>query len=138
MVHYDAKTKKNTVLIDNLHFANGVILSKDEDFVLVVETFYSRIHRYYLKGPKKGTHDIFVDGLPGMPDNLQSDGKDGFLAPLVEAIDEEHPTLIQILFEFPNVRKFLARIMGIGELTIQTAENYYSTEFAKKAIHFVS
>ena len=34
--------------------------------------------RYYLKGSKAGTHDVFVDGLPGMPDNLRPNGKGGF------------------------------------------------------------
>ena len=38
----------------------------------------SRIFRYYLKGPKAGTHDVFVDGLPGMPDNIRPNGKGGF------------------------------------------------------------
>lgn len=54
LIHYNAKTKENTVLIDGINFANGVALSEDEEFVIVAETAGSRILRYYLKGPKKG------------------------------------------------------------------------------------
>jgi len=43
---YDPKTKKNTVLMKNLHFANGAELSDDESFILVVETVKYRIHKY--------------------------------------------------------------------------------------------
>lgn len=31
--------------------------------------------RYYLEGEKKGSIDVFVDGLPGYPDNLRYDGE---------------------------------------------------------------
>jgi len=41
----------------------------------VAETWKSRIKRYYLKGPKAGTIDIFSEALPGLPDNINSNGK---------------------------------------------------------------
>lgn len=45
LLKYDPKSKKNTVLIDKIHFANGVVLSEDESFVLAAETFGCRIFR---------------------------------------------------------------------------------------------
>ena len=45
LVKFDPKTKKNTVLIDKIHFANGVQLSQNEDFVLVCETMKARVLR---------------------------------------------------------------------------------------------
>lgn len=45
LIKYDPKTKSSSVLIDNLHFANGVQLSKDEDFVMVAELVRSRVWR---------------------------------------------------------------------------------------------
>jgi len=46
-------TNKGTeVVMDNIHFANGVALAKDESFVLINETPCSRVLRYWLKGPK--------------------------------------------------------------------------------------
>jgi sugar lactone lactonase YvrE len=45
LVQYDPKTKNSEVLIDGLHFANGVQLSKKEDFVLISETMGERVWR---------------------------------------------------------------------------------------------
>ncbi|KAJ8926073.1 hypothetical protein NQ315_009929 [Exocentrus adspersus] len=137
LIHYDAKTKTNKVLIDKLHFANGVILSEDEEFVLVAETLLNRIHRYYLKGPKQGTSDIFVDGLPGLVDNLKPDGKGGFLAALVLAVDADHPFLLQSIGPFPMVRKLIARVLGLTELLFELVNRAYPNEFSQRSVHFI-
>jgi hypothetical protein len=65
------------VLLKDLYFANGVALSANEDFVLVNETYRYRISRYWLKGEQAGTQDVFIDNLPGLPDNLQADATQG-------------------------------------------------------------
>lgn len=58
------------VLLDGLVFANGVALSEREDFVLVAETGSYRIHKVWLTGDRAGRSEIFVENLPGLPDNL--------------------------------------------------------------------
>lgn len=45
LIKYDPKSKTSSVLIDNLHFANGVQLSHDESFVMVAELVRSRVWR---------------------------------------------------------------------------------------------
>ena len=75
---YDPSTGQVKQLLKDLYFANGVALSQQEDFVLVNETYRYRIVRYWLKGPKAGTHDTFIDNLPGFPDNISSNGKGTF------------------------------------------------------------
>lgn len=45
LIKYNPNTKTSSVLIDNLHFANGVQLSKNEDFVMVAELARSRVWR---------------------------------------------------------------------------------------------
>lgn len=45
LLRYDPVTKTNTVLMDRLHFANGVALAADESYILVAETFKFRIMR---------------------------------------------------------------------------------------------
>ncbi|CAH1984610.1 unnamed protein product [Acanthoscelides obtectus] len=136
LLHYDVKTKKNKVLIDKIHFANGVQLSDDEEFVIISETPRNRIHRYYLKGSKKGVHDIFIDGLPGMPDNLKSDGKGGFFVPLIVAVDSENKALPQIIGPYPAIRKIAARFLGVIQLIFKTVDKHYPNEFSQKAIHY--
>jgi sugar lactone lactonase YvrE len=61
---------ETTVLIDGLQFANGVALDSTEASVFVAETGRYRIHRHWLSGDRAGQTDIFVDNLPGFPDNL--------------------------------------------------------------------
>ena len=61
LLRYDPGTEQAEVLLDGLQFANGIALSQNEDFVLVTETGNYRIVRYWLKGDKAGTHDIFMD-----------------------------------------------------------------------------
>ncbi len=78
LLSHDPASGKTQVLLKDLYFANGVALSAEEDFVLVNETYRYRITRYWLKGDKAGSADIFIDNLPGLPDNLQGDGAGTF------------------------------------------------------------
>lgn len=73
LLRHDPASGVTEVLLEGLYFANGVALSANEDFVLVNETYRYRITRYWLKGEKAGQHDVFIDNLPGLPDNLQGD-----------------------------------------------------------------
>lgn len=108
LLKYDPQTKKTTVLLKNLYFANGVALSKNEDFLLVNETYRYRIRRYWLKGDKKGASDIFWDNIPGFPDNISSNGNGTFhLAlftvrkPLLDAI-HSFPFIKNLIVAFPK------------------------------------
>ena len=69
---YDPATEQTTVLLKDMYFPNGVALSQNEDFVLINETWRYRIVRYWLKGDKKGTSDMFIENLPGFPDGVSS------------------------------------------------------------------
>lgn len=123
--------------MDGLQFANGIILSDDEEFIVIAETARSRLYRFWLKGPKKGTHDIFAENLPGFPDNLNSDGKGGFFVPLIVPIDADNPAVTQILGPFPWIRKLVSRIIGLIELGFKTVDRIYPNIYAQTAIHWV-
>lgn len=69
-------TGATEVMLDGLQFANGVALASDESFVLVAEMGAYRIRRVWLTGPRAGQDEVFVENLPGFPDNL-STGSDG-------------------------------------------------------------
>ncbi|MEU9877553.1 SMP-30/gluconolactonase/LRE family protein [Streptomyces phaeochromogenes] len=64
------------VLLDDLDFANGVVLAEDESWVAVAETGAYRLTRLWLTGPRTGQRDTLVEDLPGFPGNL-SRGTDG-------------------------------------------------------------
>lgn len=125
LIKYNPKTQTNQVLMSGIHFANGLELSQDESFIIMSETMRSRIHKYHLSGPKKGSSEIFIDGLPGLPDNVKKDGKGNFLVSLVTAIDDSHPLIFHVIAPFPNIRKFIARFFHLVEkIPSETVQNY--------------
>nr|GEX39712.1 protein strictosidine synthase-like 5-like [Tanacetum cinerariifolium] len=74
VLSYDPSTKQTKVIVRDIHFANGIELSPEQDFIIFCETFMVRCHRYYLKGDKKGSVDVFAKNLPCLPDNIRYDG----------------------------------------------------------------
>lgn len=78
LLQYDPATKQTSVLLEGLYFANGVALSADEDYVLVAESYRYEMTRYWLKGEKQGTTDIFADNMAGFPDNVTRDEQGDF------------------------------------------------------------
>lgn len=101
------QTEEPQVLVEGLHFANGVILAPDESFVLVAETGANRVQRHWLKGVNAGTTDIFIDNMPGMPDNL-SLGSDGlFWCALPGSTDPR----LELVHRLPTpIRKLIANL----------------------------
>lgn len=108
LLKYDPATKQTTVLLEGLYFANGVALSADEDFVLVAESYHYQLTRYWLKGPKKGTSDIFADNLAGFPDNITRDDQGHFWVGLfttrIPFVDQMHgsPWLAGMMAKLPQ------------------------------------
>jgi hypothetical protein len=78
LLRYDPVTQRVDVMMDGLFFANGVTLGPGDEYVLVNETGMGRVHRLWLRGARAGERDIFVDALPGTPDNIRFDGVDTF------------------------------------------------------------
>ncbi len=105
---YDPATGATDMLLDDLYFANGIALSMNEDFVLVNETGRYRVTRYWLRGDKTGTSDIFIDNLPGFPDGISSNRKGTFWlampSPRNPKVDEIHssPFLKNIVAKLPR------------------------------------
>ena len=108
LLRYDPGTEQAEVLLDGLQFANGIALSQNEDFVLVTETGNYRIVRYWLKGNKAGTHDIFMDNLPGIPDGISANGDGTFwlalFSPRNAMLDSlsDKPLLRKVAFRMPS------------------------------------
>ena len=107
LLQYDVATKETRVLMKGLHFANGVALGPDDAYVLVNETGEYRILRYWLKGEKAGTHDVFIDNLPGFPDNLSYNGRDKFWVALYAP---RNALLDELLPGGPFMRHLVARL----------------------------
>jgi sugar lactone lactonase YvrE len=78
LLRCDLETGETNVLLRGLQFANGVTLGPDDAYVLVTETGAYRVQRYWLKGERAGTAEVWLDNLPGFPDNIRFNGRDRF------------------------------------------------------------
>ncbi len=118
LLRYDPAKKATSVLLRDLYFANGIALSQHEDFVLVNETYRFRVTRYWLKGERAGKSDVFVDNLPGFPDNITSNRHGTFWLALFTVRNDTgdwlapHPTLKNMLAKLP--RAFLPKPQPYG------------------------
>ena len=66
------------VVLEDLAFANGVALAADESWVAVAETATRMVARHWITGERAGQRDLFLEDLPGFPDNIAR-GSDGLL-----------------------------------------------------------
>jgi sugar lactone lactonase YvrE len=108
LLRYDPRTRRTDVLLGGLSLANGVALAPDQSYVLVAESYRYRITRYWLTGPKAGTHDIFASNLPGFPDNITA-GPDGTFW---VALYQPRSGMIDFLQRHPFLKAQLAKLPG--------------------------
>ncbi|XP_030370522.1 adipocyte plasma membrane-associated protein [Scaptodrosophila lebanonensis] len=133
---YNRAENVSEVLLDELAFANGLALSPNEDFIVVAETGAARLTKYHLKGPNAGKHEVFVDGLPGIPDNLTPDD-DGIWVPLPLTADSENPNAFAMFSRFPSIRLFFARMLSLFELPFRYISAIYPNKFTQPIVHFI-
>jgi sugar lactone lactonase YvrE len=92
---YDPKTESLEVISEGNYFANGLELSGGEDYLLVSETSKYRILKYWIAGPKKGVMEVFMDNLPGFPNNIYRNPRGdywiGFTTKRNDQLDNIHP-----------------------------------------------
>lgn len=131
LLKYNSVSKENEVLLKNLHFANGVALSADESFLIVAETFASRLLKYNLKGSNAGKVEVFTN-LPGFPDNV--DNIEGHF--VVSIVMKPHK-LMKTLSEWPIIRRFLARSMSLVEYIVESLDSLYPSIYLKKINHWI-
>jgi sugar lactone lactonase YvrE len=118
LLAFDPKTKSTRTMLKDLYFANGVAVSPDQSFLLVVDTGMYRVRRVWLNGPKQGQSETFIDNLPGFPDGISSNGKDKFWLALVTPRD----SVFDKLLPNPFLRKVVSRLPAF----LQPAPKRYS------------
>jgi sugar lactone lactonase YvrE len=106
LLRYEFATRRTSVLLSGLQFANGVAVGPNADYVLVAESGEYRVQRFWLNGPKAGCSDVFIDNLPGFPDNISFNGRDRFWLAIAAP---RHP-LVDQLADKIWLRKLVSRI----------------------------
>ncbi len=107
LLAYHPDTNKTEVVLDRLYFANGVALGPDDAYVLVTETGRYRVRRYWLRGELAGKSDVFMDNLPGFPDNITwSPTRRAFWLAMATPRDSG----LDKLAPYPTLRKVVVRL----------------------------
>lgn len=96
LLQYNTDSQQTKVLMKGLLFGNGVAMGPDDAYVLVNETAAYRVMRYWLKGEKAGGAEVFIDNLPGLPDNISYDATNrrfwlALFAPRAASLDDLAP-----------------------------------------------
>ncbi|XP_058990218.1 adipocyte plasma membrane-associated protein isoform X3 [Mustela lutreola] len=112
LLEYDTETKEVKVLLDQLRFPNGVQLSPMEDFVLVAETTMARIRRFYLSGLMKGGADLFVENLPGFPDNIRPSSSGGYWVGMATIRSNPGFSMLDFLSERPYIKRMIFKLFS--------------------------
>jgi len=116
---YDIPAKKLSTLLSGTYFGNGIVVSKEESYLLMVETSKYRVLKYWLKGPKVGTTEIFIDNLPGFPNgiSIREDGTYwlGFTTKRNDALDKIHPKvgMKKLVYSLPSFLQPKAEKFGM-------------------------
>ncbi|XP_027343352.1 protein STRICTOSIDINE SYNTHASE-LIKE 3-like [Abrus precatorius] len=105
VLKYNATTKETTVLLRNVQFPNGISLSKDGSFFVFSEGMIGRLRKYWLKGDKAGTSEIFAI-LPGFPDNVRVNGNGDFWV----ALHCRRNIYIYLNAIYPKMRKVIIKL----------------------------
>lgn len=132
LLKYDPETKQVTKLLDNLTFPNGVSLSKNRKFLLLIETTSCQILRYWLKNtPKSGTVEVLAE-LPGYPDNIKMNSKGQYWVGIyskrgkvLKWLLSYHwvgNTIVKLPFNAVELVKLFVRLRAIG-LAVKLDEN---------------
>ncbi|MGY1828472.1 SMP-30/gluconolactonase/LRE family protein [Blastococcus sp. SYSU DS0541] len=126
-----------TELLGGLEFANGVALAADGSWVAVAETGAARVRRVWLTGARAGASEVFVDDLPGHPDNIAL-GSDGLVwitlpSPRVAALAALHrlPAPLRALVSLlpPALQPSPGRTLGVLAVDAEgTAVHRFSGE----------
>lgn len=105
---YDPATRTTRLVLDNLYFANGVALSRNQDAVFVAETYRYRIRKVWISGEKAGQNEIIADNLPGLPDNINSN-RNGIIwvalpspRKAIADVSARHPWLRELMVRLPR------------------------------------
>jgi sugar lactone lactonase YvrE len=107
LIAYYPETHKTKVLMEGLSRPNGTTLSKDESYILICEMSEYRVIRLWLSGSSKGSTDVFIDNLPGSPDNISFNGTDTYWIALLtlrysftDSLSNYPPLLRNMIIDF--------------------------------------
>lgn len=123
LLSFDTETGRFTVEATGLAFPNGLEWTADKSAILVNELSTRTIHKYHLKGANKGQLTVWVNNLPGEPDNIKRSGdpkRETYLVGLFMGRNKHNPSLFDKVTEHALLRRFHFRAQRAIGFVIQT------------------
>lgn len=110
LIRFDLDTGKVRILDDQLVFPNGVQLSIDKQSILICETTLARVVRHWIAGDSGliGKTEVFLDNLPGLPDNIRLTSTGNYWIAFAGVRHQEKPSMLDRLRNWPRLRAILA------------------------------
>ena len=81
---------------------------------------------------------MFVEGLPGTPDNLSLSPNGNVLVSLVSIRLPGDFNPIEFMFRHPWLRKIFLRVLHLIKLPLDIADSFLNFEFARHWAHHVT
>ncbi|KAN0040890.1 hypothetical protein ACTFIV_003426 [Dictyostelium citrinum] len=107
LLSFNPKTKETKVLMDGIKYSNGVAFDPKEESIFFAETGGCRVYRYWIKGINKGKSEVFIDNLPGYPDGIDVDFKEG---KLYISIFGGRNWFVDLIHPYPIIKNLVLRI----------------------------
>ncbi|MGB5688313.1 MAG: SMP-30/gluconolactonase/LRE family protein [Woeseiaceae bacterium] len=105
---FDPGSGTSRQLLGGLNYANGIAISEDDSYLVIVETSNYRVLKHWLAGPRQGDTEILLDNLPGFRDNLKTGRSGRFWMGLAAPRNN----LIDRISDKPWLRKVIQRLPG--------------------------
>jgi ribose transport system permease protein len=111
IVIFDPKNGRTKTLVNRLVFPTGICAAPDGKSFLYSEMWLCRISRYWLEGPRAGSVETVVDGLPGYAANINSAADGGYWV----AIMAMRTPIFDLIASMPRFRYGLVRRLPTDE-----------------------
>ncbi|XP_074937005.1 adipocyte plasma membrane-associated protein-like isoform X4 [Phalacrocorax aristotelis] len=119
LLAYDPVTRTGRTVLSGLYMANGIALSPFEDYILIAETSICRIIRYWVSGANAGKKEVFVDNLPGYPDNIRLSSTGLYRVGIsTTRFPSFFSPFLDALGPYPFLKRFIAKVTPLSFYSI--------------------
>ncbi|GFS96770.1 adipocyte plasma membrane-associated protein [Nephila pilipes] len=118
LLKYNIRTKKVSVILKDLAFPNGVVLTHDGTALLIAEGSNNKVFKYHVAGPKEGLNEELPIKLPGEPDNIKRSKNGNYWLTVATGRTQENPTILDRFSDKPLIRSIALHLHRLSTAPI--------------------
>lgn len=107
LIQYRPETKKCDVLLTDLSYPNGIVLSSDQKHIILSESWNHTVSRYPIGNISQMAKEIVIPNLPGYPGRIVSSSDGGYWVCLFAA----RTALVEFVLTETKFRKEMMQLM---------------------------